>query len=53
MSIRTPSPLNAEIYGNKVSSNYELLGEIKAITYNEMEISEKDGIFTVQAVVDL
>ncbi|MFH0876216.1 MAG: archease [archaeon] len=33
--------------------NYDIKGDIKAITYNDMKIEEKDGIFIVQAVVDI
>jgi len=42
--------LNAEISGDK-TENYEFHGNVKAITYNEMEISEKP--IYVQVVVDM
>jgi len=38
--------------GDKYSEKYEIYGDVKAITYNEMEISENDH-FTVQVVADV
>ncbi|MFH1409927.1 MAG: archease [Nanoarchaeota archaeon] len=35
------------------SSNYQLEEDIKAITYYDMEISEENGKWTVQVVVDI
>lgn len=38
--------------GDKYSDKYKIYGDVKAITYNEMEISENDH-FTIQVVVDV
>lgn len=38
--------------GDNYSEKYEIYGNVKAITYNEMEISENDH-FSVQVVVDV
>ncbi len=38
--------------GDKYSEKYKIYGNVKAITYNEMEISENDH-FTIQVVVDV
>ncbi|MDP6265724.1 MAG: archease [Candidatus Woesearchaeota archaeon] len=43
--------LNATIAGDK-ADNYETSGDIKAVTYNEMEIKENDKVM-VQVVLDL
>lgn len=49
--------LTASILGDVINENYEMLGEVKAVTYNDMEITKKTeknkDIFTVQVVVDL
>jgi SHS2 domain-containing protein len=42
--------LEAVVLGDKVN-NYETHGEVKAVTYNEMEIKEKP--YMVQVVVDM
>lgn len=42
--------LEAVVIGDKVT-NYETHGEVKAVTYNEMEIKEKP--YMVQVVVDM
>ena len=34
------------------SDKYEIYGEVKAITYNEMKIEDRNG-FMVQVVVDM
>jgi SHS2 domain-containing protein len=44
--------LKAILKGDKYSEKYEIHGDVKAITYNEMEI-EKDARFMVQVVVDV
>lgn len=45
--------LRARLNGDLRSAGYEVCGEVKAATYNELKI-EKDGDgFMVQAVVDL
>ncbi|HJO02271.1 MAG TPA: archease [Candidatus Woesearchaeota archaeon] len=43
--------LNATVVGDK-ADNYETSGDIKAVTYNEMEIKENDKVM-VQVVLDL
>ncbi|MDP6600203.1 MAG: archease [Candidatus Woesearchaeota archaeon] len=43
--------LNATVAGDK-ADNYETSGDIKAVTYNEMEIKENDKVM-VQIVLDL
>lgn len=45
--------LSADAVGDIISDKYELHGEVKAVTYNEMEIKEEKGKFIVQVVVDL
>ena len=42
--------LSAEIIGDR-AENYEIYGDVKAVTYNSMEISEKPCF--VQVVVDM
>ena len=44
--------LNAVAVGDK-ADNYETHGDIKAVTYNEMEIEEKKDKAMVQVVLDL
>ncbi|MBN1273825.1 MAG: archease [Candidatus Aminicenantes bacterium] len=44
--------LKAVFRGDEISSAYEIFGEVKAVTYNEMEIQENNGA-EVQVVVDL
>ncbi len=44
--------LHAVLLGDINKGNYETFGDVKAITYNEMEILEKHG-FRVQVVVDI
>ncbi|MBD3204023.1 hypothetical protein GF327_07010 [Candidatus Woesearchaeota archaeon] len=44
--------LKAEAYGDHYK-NYEVSGNIKSITYNEMFIREKGDSVVIQAVVDL
>jgi SHS2 domain-containing protein len=44
--------LNALFVGDKLSDQYEIYGNVKAITYNEMKIEKNDHI-TVQVVVDM
>lgn len=45
--------LNVKVTGDTDIDKYELLGEVKAVTYNEMKIVEKDNKVMVQVVVDL
>lgn len=44
--------LEALLGGDTISDRYELYGEVKAVTYNDLKIEECDG-FTVQVVVDM
>ena len=44
--------LNALFRGDDYSDKYNLYGDVKAITYNEMSISKNDH-YTVQVVVDI
>jgi SHS2 domain-containing protein len=44
--------LSTLFYGDKIES-YEIFGEVKAITYNDMSISKEKDKFIIQAVVDL
>ncbi|MGA2363391.1 MAG: archease [Candidatus Aminicenantales bacterium] len=44
--------LEAEFRGDTLSDRYEIYGDVKAVTYNEMKIEECDG-FTLQVVVDM
>jgi len=44
--------LKALFKGDIFSDKYEIYGEVKAITYNEMKIEDRNG-FMVQVVVDL
>ncbi|MBL7147703.1 MAG: archease [Nanoarchaeota archaeon] len=43
--------VKAVLVGDKISNKYKLSGDVKAVTYNDMEIKEKP--FMVQVVVDL
>ena len=43
--------LNSAVIGDK-ANNYETHGDIKAVTYNEMEVKENDKVM-VQVVLDL
>ncbi len=44
--------LQAVFKGDEYSDKYKIHGDVKAITYNEMEIEDK-GRFMVQVVVDI
>lgn len=45
--------LVAKIIGDDSPKNYEIFGNIKAVTYNEMEIFQENKIWIVQVVVDI
>lgn len=45
--------LSALLVGDILEDQYETHEHVKAVTYNEMEIVEKDGLFTVKVVLDL
>ena len=44
--------LDAEFSGDTISDDYDLLGFVKAVTYNDMDIVEKDSVWQVTVVVD-
>jgi SHS2 domain-containing protein len=44
--------LEAEFRGDALSGRYEIYGDVKAVTYNEMKIEACDGV-VVQVVVDM
>jgi len=44
--------LNGILWGDERPEGYPVFGEVKAITYNQMEI-KKNGRWTVQVVVDV
>ena len=44
--------LKATAAGDEIDKKYTVSGIVKAITYNEMEITEKNGIWIITAVVD-
>ena len=45
--------LVAGISGDMMSKKMQLHGEVKAVTYNRMEIGQEKGTYFVQVVVDL
>ncbi|MBI5872266.1 archease [archaeon] len=45
--------LTAKVTGDAASQKYETHGDVKAVTYNEMEIKKKKGRWIVQVVVDV
>lgn len=45
--------VSAVVKGDSADNGYELTGEVKAVTYNEMEIKTEEGKAMVQVVVDL
>jgi len=44
--------LEAELRGDTLSDRYELYGDVKAVTYNEMKIEVSGGV-VLQVVVDM
>jgi len=44
--------LEAEISGDK-TKNYEIFGNVKAVTYNSMFVKKQKGKFITQVVVDM
>jgi len=44
--------LEAEVIGDNVK-NYEIFGDVKAVTYNSMFIKKQKGKFIIQVVIDL
>jgi SHS2 domain-containing protein len=48
------SQIEALFHGDSVSDRYEVYGAVKAVTYNEMKITDAEGSpFTLQVVVDM
>jgi SHS2 domain-containing protein len=48
------SRIEAVFHGDALSGRYEVFGGVKAVTYNEMKITDTDGSpFTLQVVVDM
>ena len=45
--------LEAIVVGDRYSEKYKTTGDIKAVTYNEMEIKEEKGKVMVQVVLDI
>ncbi len=45
--------LEAVFRGDEFQDHYEVFGDVKAITYNEMKIEQCGGRWTIQAVVDM
>ncbi len=45
--------LNAVILGDELCEKYETKTQVKAITYNEMQIRQENGIWVISAVVDV
>lgn len=45
--------LSAVVLGDSADNGYELKGEVKAVTYNEMDIQKEEGKAMVQVVVDI
>jgi SHS2 domain-containing protein len=44
--------LEARFWGDRISEKYDIYGNVKAVTYNEMKIKRK-GRVTLQVVVDM
>ncbi len=45
--------LESVILGDELSEKYETKTQVKAITYNEMQIKQEKGIWAINAVVDV
>jgi len=45
--------LTADFVGDTNPAKYEIFGEVKAVTYNEMHIEKNVGRSSVQVVIDL
>jgi SHS2 domain-containing protein len=45
--------LRAKVTGDEAPEKYEIKEGIKAVTYNEMEIKRKKGVWSLQVVVDI
>lgn len=45
--------LEAEVAGDRISPQYEIYGQVKAVTYNEMKIENTCDGLVLQVVVDM
>jgi SHS2 domain-containing protein len=45
--------LTARFFGDENLDRYEIYGNVKAVTYNEMKIEHRSGRWSLQAVVDM
>ncbi|NPV84090.1 MAG: archease [Candidatus Aminicenantes bacterium] len=45
--------LEVEVSGDRISPEYEIYGQVKAVTYNEMKIEKSDDGLVLQVVVDM
>jgi SHS2 domain-containing protein len=46
--------IEAAFLGDEISGRYEIFGDVKAVTYSDMRIEDRDGgVCTVQVVVDM
>ena len=45
--------LEAVFWGDEFQDHYEVFGDVKAITYNEMKIEQCGDRWTIQVVVDM
>jgi SHS2 domain-containing protein len=45
--------LMAKVVGDTFKEQYELHGDVKAVTYHDMEIKKEKGKFSVRVVLDL
>ncbi|MCX8161177.1 MAG: archease [Candidatus Saccharicenans sp.] len=45
--------LQAEVSGDQISPQYEVYGQVKAVTYNEMKIEPTSDGLAIQVVVDM
>ncbi|RFT15503.1 MAG: Archease [Candidatus Saccharicenans subterraneus] len=45
--------LEAEVAGDRISPQYEIYGQVKAVTYNEMKIEKSGDGLVLQVVVDM
>jgi SHS2 domain-containing protein len=49
----TDNKLTAKVVGDKLGDKYKIEGHIKAVTYNEMDITRGETKVSVQVVLDL
>ena len=53
LKIKNEKNLTAVLVGDSAIENYEIFGEVKAVTYNDMKIEKQDSVYVVQVVVDI